>query len=113
MNKTTWFDAESALNHGFVDKIMFTNEVAPTLVASETPMIPSDFIEKMRSAMTPDINKIAELVAEKLEAKLPDIQIDKEAFENSEFVQKKFNLPESPENSTNKTVPKGFGLFMF
>ena len=113
MNKTTWFDAESALNHGIVDKIMFTNEVAPTLVASETPMIPRDFIEKMRSAMTPDIDKIAELVAEKLEAKLPDIQIDTQAFENSEFVQKKFNLPESPENSTNKAVPKGFGLFMF
>ena len=33
--------------------------------------------------MTPDIDKIAELVAEKLEAKLPDIQIEKEAFENS------------------------------
>lgn len=113
MNKTTWFDAESALNHGFVDKIMFTNEVAPTLVASETPMIPSDFIEKMRSAMTPDIDKIAELVAKKLEAKLPDIQIDKEAFENSEFLQKKFNFPESPENNTDKAVPKGFGLFMF
>lgn len=63
--------------------------------------------------MTPDIDKIAELVAEKLEAKLPDIQIDKEAFENSEFVQKKFNLPESPDNSTNKAVPKGFGFFMF
>ena len=113
MNKTTWFDAESALNHGFVDKIMFTNEVAPTLVASETPMIPSDFIEKMRSAMTPDIDKIAELVAEKLEAKLPDTQIEKEAFENSEFVQKKFNIPESPENNTNEAVPKGFGLFAF
>ena len=113
MNKTTWFDAESALNHGFVDKIMFTNEVAPTLVASETPMIPSNFIEKMRSAVTPDIDKIAELVAEKLEAKLPDIQIEKEAFENSEFLQKKFNFPESPENNTSKTVPKGFGLFMF
>ncbi len=113
MNKTTWFDAESALNNGFVDKIMFTNEVAPTLVASETPMIPSDFIEKMRSAMTPNIDKLAELVAEKLEAKLPDIQIEKEAFENSEFVQKKFNLSESPDNSINKAVPKGFGLFMF
>ena len=109
MNKTTWFDAESALNHGFVDKIMFANEVAPTLVASETPMIPSDFIEKMRSAITPDIDKIAELVANKLEAR----QIEKEAFENSEFLQKKFNFPESPENSTNKAVPKGFGLFMF
>ena len=113
MDKTTWFDAESALNHGFVDKIMFTNEFAPTLVASETPMIPSDFIDKMKSAMTPDIDKLAELVANKLEAKLPDIQIEKEAFENSEFVQKKFNLPESPENSTSETVPKGFGLFMF
>ena len=109
MNKTTWFDAESALNHGFVDKIMFTNEVAPTLVASETPMIPSDFIEKMRSAMTPDINKIAELVANKLEAR----QIEKEAFENSEFLQKKFNLPESPENNTDTAVPKGFGRFAF
>ena len=92
---------------------MFTNEVAPTLVASETPMIPSDFIEKMRSAMTPDIDKIAELVAEKLKTKLPDVQIDKEAFENSEFLQKRFNLPESPENNTDKAVPKGFGLFMF
>ena len=67
----------------------------------------------MRSALTPDIDKIAELVAEKLEDKLPDTQIDKEAFENSEFLQKKFNFPESPENSTNKAVPKGFGLFMF
>ena len=109
MNKTTWFDAESALNHGFVDKIMFTNEFAPTLVASETPMIPSDFIDKMKLAMTPDVDKIAELVANKLEAR----QIAKEAFENSEFLQKKFNLPESPENNTDKTVPKGFGLFMF
>ena len=70
---------------------MFTNEVAPTLVASETPMIPSDFIEKMRSAVTPDIDKIAELVAEKLESKLPEKQIE----------------------NTDKTVPKGFGLFMF
>ena len=109
MNKTTWFDAESALNHGFVDKIMFTNEFAPTLVASETPMIPSDFIDKMKSAMTPDIDKLADLVANKLEAR----QIAKETFENSEFVQKKFNIPESQENNTDKTVPKGFGLFMF
>ena len=45
----------------------------------------------MRSAVTPDIDKIAELVAEKLEAKLPEKQIE----------------------NTDKTVPKGFGLFMF
>ena len=109
MNKTTWFDAESAVNQGFADKIMFAEEIAPTFAASETPMIPHDFIEKMKSAMTPDVDKIAELVANKLEAR----QIAKETFENSEFVQKKFNIPESPENNTNETVPKGFGLFAF
>ncbi len=109
MDKTTWFDAESAVNQGFADKIMFAEEIAPTFAASETPMIPHDFIEKMKSAMTPDVDKIAELVANKLEAR----QIAKETFENSEFVQKKFNFPESSENNTNKAVPKWFGLFAF
>ena len=109
MNKTTWFDAESAVNQGFADKIMFVEEIAPTFAASETPMIPHDFIDKMKSAMTPDIDKIAELVANKLEAR----QIAKESFEDSEFVQKRFTLPKSPENNTNKAVPKGFGLFAF
>lgn len=109
MDKTTWFDAELAVNQGFADKIMFAEEIAPTFAASETPMIPHDFIEKMKSAMTPDVDKIAELVANKLEAR----QIAKETFENSEFVQKKFNFPESSENNTNKAVPKGFGLFAF
>lgn len=109
MDKTTWFDAESAVNQGFADKIMFAEEIAPTFAASETPMIPHDFIEKMKSAMTPDVDKIAELVANKLEAR----QIASETFKNSEFVQKKLNIPESPENNTNKAVPKGFGLFAF
>ena len=109
MDKTTWFDAESAVNQGFADRIMFAGEIAPTFAASETPMIPHDFINKMKSAMTPDVDKIAELVADKLEAR----QIAKETFENSEFVRKKFNIPESPENNTNKAVPKGFGLFAF
>ena len=109
MDKTTWFDAESAVNQGFADKIMFAEEIAPTFAASETPMIPHDFINKMKSAMTPDVDKIAELVANKLEAR----QIEIEAFKNSEFLQKKFNFPESPENNTDKAVPKGFGLFAF
>lgn len=109
MDKTTWFDAESAVNQGFADKIMFAEEIAPTFAASETPMIPHDFIEKMKSAMTPDVDKIAELVANKLEAR----QIASETFKNSEFVQKKLNIPESQENNTNEAVPKGFGLFAF
>lgn len=99
MNKTTWFDAESAVNQGFADRIMFAGEIAPTFAASETPMIPHDFIDKMKSAMTPDVDKIAELVATKLEARTTK----NETFESLE----------SPENSTNKAVPKGFGLFAF
>lgn len=99
MNKTTWFDAESAVNQGFADRIMFAGEIAPTFAASETPMIPHDFINKMKSAMTPDVDKIAELVATKLEARTTK-------NETSESL-------ESPENSTNKAVPKGFGLFAF
>jgi len=109
MNKTTWFDAESAVNQGFADRIMFAGEIAPTFAASETPMIPHDFIDKMKSAMTPDVDKIAELVANKLEAR----QIAEETFENSEFVKKRFTLPEGPENNTNEAVPKGFSLFAF
>lgn len=109
MDKTTWFDAESAVNQGFADKIMFAEEIAPTFAASETPMIPHDFIDKMKSAMTPDVDKIAELVANKLEAR----QIAEETFENSEFVKKRFTLPESPENNTNEAVLKGFSLFAF
>ena len=109
MNKTTWFDAKSAVKEGFADRVMFSGEIAPTFAASEIPMIPHDFIDKMKSAMTPDVDKLAELVANELEAR----QIEKETFENSEFVQKKFNIPESPENNTNETVPKGFGLFAF
>lgn len=109
MNKTTWFDAESAVNQGFADRIMFAGEIAPAFAASETPMIPHDFIDKMKSAMTPDVDKIAELVANKLEAR----QIAEETFENSEFVKKRFTLPESPENNTNEAVLKGFSLFAF
>ena len=99
MNKTTWFDAKSAVKEGFADRVMFSGEIAPTFAASETPMIPHDFIDKMKSAMTPDVDKLAELVADKLNA-----QSTKN--ETSEKL-------ESPENNTNKAVPKGFGLFAF
>ena len=109
MNKTTWFDAESAVNNGFADRIMFYGNEAPTLVASETPTIPHDFIDRMKEVMTPDVDKIAELVADKLEAR----KMENETFENSEFVQKKFNIPESQKDNSNKTVPKGFSLFAF
>lgn len=84
MNKTTWFDAESAVNQGFADRVMFSGEVAPTFAASETPMIPHDFIDKMKSAMTPDVDKIAELVANKLEAR----QIASETFKIANLYRK-------------------------
>lgn len=92
MNQTTWFDAEAAVENGFADKVMFAQEVAPLLVASETPMIPQDFIERMQATMTPDVDKIAELVAQKLAEHEPE-----------------------KTNTENKkaTGPSGFGRFAF
>ncbi|CXF66593.1 Uncharacterised protein [Streptococcus pneumoniae] len=66
MEGETWFDARSAVNHGFADKVMFESQEAPVLVASQTPVIPRDFIEKIRSAMTPDVELLADLVRDRL-----------------------------------------------
>ena len=92
MNQTTWFDAESAVENGFADKVMFAQEVAPLLIASETPMIPQDFIERMQATMTPDVDKIAELVAQKLAEHEPE----KVKTENKKAAE-----------------PSGFGRFAF
>ncbi|KXU14604.1 Prophage Clp protease-like protein [Streptococcus oralis] len=67
MDKETWFDAKSAVEHGFADKVMFEADSAPMLVASSTPVIPHDFIEKLQGAMAPDVDKLVDLVAERLD----------------------------------------------
>ena len=69
MKKETWFTAQSAVEQGFCDGVMFEKETAPLLVASASPVVPHDVIQKMRNALTPDVEKLAGLVAEKLAEK--------------------------------------------
>lgn len=88
MNKETWFNAQQAVDNGFADEVMFSNEQAPKLVASLSPVIPHDVIEKLMNNMKPniDIDVIVDKVVEKLNTK------DKEA---------------------EKPVNVGFGRFLF
>lgn len=93
MNRETWFDARSAVENGFADKVMFASTEAPHLVASGTAVVPHDFIEKLQRAMTPDVDKLAGLVADKLAQAQPAPE------------------PKTEERKTAKMV--GFGRFVF
>ena len=84
MNHETWFDASSAVENGFADAVMFADSEAPRLVASGTAVVPHDFIEKMRHATTPDVDKLAELVAEKMAKKLPAKEVTTEERKTAE-----------------------------
>lgn len=74
MEKETWFTAQKAVEHGFADSVMF--EVAPQFTASQSVVVPSAIIEKMKAAMTPpkpmeiDIEELAGKVSEQLQAKV-------------------------------------------
>lgn len=68
MSSETWFTADSAVAHGFADKVMFANE-APPLVASLSVAIPSDIIDRMANRLKPptiDTDKIVAEVVERL-----------------------------------------------
>lgn len=95
MNKETWFTAEKAVEHGFADKIMFAVEEVPALVASNSPIFPSEVISKLaglKQVETPaiDIDKLAETVAEHL--------AQKQALEPNEH---------------HEETPQGLGRFCF
>jgi hypothetical protein len=63
MNNTTWFDAQTALENGFVDEIMFDSELklSASMYAGE---IPPEVINKMRNfiAGKADPNLIAKIM---------------------------------------------------
>ena len=59
MDAETWMNAQQALEHGFVDEIMFANEVP--ISASDTDvnangLLPKEVIDKMRNLLATDPN---------------------------------------------------------
>ncbi|EAE2103872.1 Clp protease ClpP [Listeria monocytogenes] len=70
MGETTWFNAQQAVEAGFADEVMFSNEKAPQLVANLSPVIPQDAIEKIINNIKPpqlDIDAIVGKVINQLE----------------------------------------------
>lgn len=56
MDKESWFTAQEAVENKLADEIMFDNQMQ--LVASVTPMIPLEVINKIRNTIkTPNIDK--------------------------------------------------------
>lgn len=75
MNEETWLTAEEAKEQGFADEIMFSNDKAPKMAASASPVIPQDVIERLTNAMKPNfsLDELADKVTEKIEAKQDDL----------------------------------------
>lgn len=69
MESETWFNAQQAVDAGFADEVMFQNTDAPKLVASLTPVIPKNVMEKLAEKLTPDLDELANKVSEKLNTK--------------------------------------------
>lgn len=79
MDRETWLTAEEAKEMGFVDEILFQEEKAPKLVANCESLISGKIINEMQSLKpkldnasqgAPDLDKLADMVADKLAVKL-------------------------------------------
>lgn len=103
MNEETWLTAEEAKEQGFADEIMFSNDKAqaPKMVASASPVIPQDVIERLTNAMKPNfsLDELADKVTEKIEAKQ----------EQSNTV----NTTDSNSNEEPEAKKTGFARFFF
>lgn len=101
MNEETWLTAEEAKEQGFADEIMFSNDKAPKMVASASPVIPQDVIERLTNAMKPNfsLDELADKVTEKIEAKQDDLA--------------KNNQQNSTTNKEPEAKKTGFARFFF
>ncbi|MFC0232746.1 head maturation protease, ClpP-related [Vagococcus entomophilus] len=95
MDKETWFNAQQAVSEGFADEVMFSNEKAVPLVASLSPVIPADAVEKLMNKVQStikkqdkafiDVDAIANSVIEKLNTKSTIPKSEKSPFERYLF----------------------------
>lgn len=71
MDKESWFTAQEAVENKLADEIMFDNQMQ--LVASVTPMIPLEVINKMRNTLKNpniDMNNDSDILLQKSKAQL-------------------------------------------
>lgn len=101
MNEETWFDAESAVENGFADKVMFKDE-APVLVANSTAVVPRQFMDNIKALR----KEVAEL---RNQAEHPVQKVEIDAF----YVDKAIKNALNNLNLTKETKSLTFGDFLF
>lgn len=109
MDKETWMNAQQALEHGFVDEIMFASEIPIT--ASDTDvnsngMLPKEVIDKMRNLLASDPNILVKNsastgVPKELEQG-PEAEGDSEIMDLKELNAKHPDLVEQIKNDATK-----------
>lgn len=91
MNKETWFDAKSALKHGFADEIMFQNDTLKFVASVNTPTFSNETINKVRA--------LKERTSATENIKLNEVEIEKIAEEVSKKINKQTNKQVNKETS--------------
>lgn len=109
MNDETWMNAQQALEHGFVDEIMFADDIPIT--ASDTDvnasgLLPKEVIDKMRNLLASDPNILVKNSAStgvptEPEQEEPEAKGDKEIMDLNELKAKYPDLVEQIKNEGN------------
>lgn len=109
MNDETWMNAQQALEHGFVDEIMFASEIPIT--ASDTDinangLLPKEVIDKMRNLLASDPNILVKNSAStgvpKETEQEPEAEGDSEIMDLKELNAKHPDLVEQIKNDAAK-----------
>lgn len=109
MNAETWMNAQQALEHGFVDEIMFASEIPIT--ASDTGvnangLLPKEVIDKMRNLLASDPNILVKNSAStgvpKEPEQVPVAKGDTEIMDLNELNAKHPDLVEQIKNEAAK-----------
>lgn len=108
MDAETWMNAQQAVEHGFVDEIMFANETPIT--ASNTDvnangLLPQEVIDKMRNLLASDPNILVKNSAStgipKEQEKEPEAEGDSDIMDLNELKAKHPDLVEQIKNEAN------------
>ncbi|MEG0451128.1 MAG: Clp protease ClpP, partial [Lysinibacillus sp.] len=79
MDAETWMNAQQALEHGFVDEIMFANEIPITASGTDVNdngVLPKEVIDKMRNLLASDPNILVKNIASTGVPKEPEAKGD-------------------------------------
>lgn len=105
MNAETWMNAQQALEHGFVDEIMFESEIPITASNADVNangLLPQEVIDKMRNLLASDPNILVKNSASTGVPNEPEAEGDTEIMDLKELNAKHPDLVEQIKNEAGK-----------